>query len=253
MFANIISLQATACAVKHAAHRMSLPCFYEQTITPTGNFILSEETSKHCIQVLRMHAGERLALTDGKGSLYTAAIAKEDKRNCLVAIQGVEHTPKPAKHITIAISLLKNANRFEWFLEKAVEIGVSEIIPLISARTERQHFRHDRMHNIVIAAMLQSNQAWLPVLHQPILFDKILGIQHSQRLIAHCEEGEKQTVFEVQPNNDVIILIGPEGDFTNDEINLATKQGYIQVTLGSTRLRTETAGIVSATLLANKA
>jgi len=246
-------LQATACALKHAAHCMSLPSFYEANITQAGNFILSEETSKHCIQVLRMKVGEQLALTDGKGNLYSAAISKEDKRKCVVAIQGIENTPKPARHIAIAMSLLKNANRFEWFLEKAVEIGVSEIIPLISARTERQHFRHDRMHNIVVAAMLQSNQAWLPVLHQPVLFDKALGNQHTQKLIAHCAEGEKQTVLEVQPNNDVIILIGPEGDFTIDEITLAAQQGYIPVTLGSTRLRTETAGIVAATLLANKA
>jgi 16S rRNA (uracil1498-N3)-methyltransferase len=233
---------------------MSLPSFYEENITQAaGNFILSEETTKHCIQVLRMHTGEQLALTNGKGNIYTAAIAKEDKRNCVVTIQGVTHTPKAARHITIAMSLLKNANRFEWFLEKAVEIGVGEIIPLISNRTERQHFRYDRMHNIVVAAMLQSNQAWLPVLHQPTMFDKVLRNQHAQKLIAHCEDGEKQTVLEVPATNDVIILIGPEGDFSLDEINVATQQGYIPVTLGSTRLRTETAGVVAATLLANKA
>ncbi len=233
---------------------MSLPSFYEENITATaGSYTLSEETSKHCIQVLRMKVGEPLTLTDGKGNLYTAAIAKEDKRNCVVAIKGVKHTPKPAKHITIAMSLLKNANRFEWFLEKAVEIGVREIIPLISARTERQHFRYDRMHNIVVAAMLQSNQAWLPALHQPTMFDKVLGNQHAQKLIAHCEEGKKQTVLEAGAANNLIILIGPEGDFSSEEIALATQHGYIPVTLGNTRLRTETAGIVAATLLANKA
>lgn len=229
-----------------------IPFFFEENIAKTGStFILSEETSRHCVQVLRMHAGEQLALTDGAGNLYNAEITKENKRNTLVKILGVEHTPKPARHITIAMSLLKNASRFEWFLEKSVEIGVAEIIPLLSARTERQHFRYDRMLGIVVAAMLQSRQTWLPVLHQPTAFDKVLVQQpQAQKLIAHCEDAPKQTILQAQPGNEVIILIGPEGDFTPAEISSALSQGYAAITLGSTRLRTETAGIVAATLLA---
>ena len=232
---------------------MQLPIFFEKTITPAAtNYALSEETSKHCVQVLRMQAGQQLALTDGKGTIYTAAILKPDKRSTTVKILGEEKLPKLQNHIAIAMSLLKNASRFEWFLEKAVEIGVSEIIPLISNRTEKQHFRHDRMHSIVVAAMLQSRQAWLPQLHEPVLFDKMLqNHHHSQKLIAHCEPGAKKTILEVKAGTDTIILIGPEGDFTSDEITRATTVGYVPVTLGNTRLRTETAGIVAATLLAN--
>lgn len=230
----------------------ALPFFFEENIAKTGGtFILSEETSRHCVQVLRMHAGEQLALTDGAGNLYNAEITKEDKRNTLVKILGVEHTPMPARHITIAMSLLKNASRFEWFLEKSVEIGVTEIIPLLSARTERQHFRYDRMRGIVVAAMLQSRQTRLPVLHQPTAFDKVLLHQpQAQKLIAHCEDAPKQTILQTVPGNEVIILIGPEGDFTPAEISSALAQGYAAVTLGNTRLRTETAGIAAATLLA---
>jgi 16S rRNA (uracil1498-N3)-methyltransferase len=231
---------------------MPPPFFYEENIPLPGNmFVLSEETSKHCIQVLRMHTGEALALTDGRGNHYTATIAKEGKRGCLVSIQGIAHTTKPAKHIVIAMSLLKNASRFEWFLEKAVEIGVSEIIPLISARTERQHFRQDRMQSIVVAAMLQSMQVWLPLLHPPVLLDKLLKApQPETKLIAHCADSDKQTIAQAKQGNDLIILIGPEGDFTAEEINNAVQQGFIPITLGNTRLRTETAGIVAATLLA---
>ncbi len=230
----------------------ALPFFFEENTAKTGStFILSEETSRHCVQVLRMHAGEQLALTDGAGNLYNAEITKEDKRNTLVRILSVEYTPKPARHITIAMSLLKNASRFEWFLEKSVEIGVAEIIPLLSTRTERQHFRYDRMRGIVVAAMLQSRQTWLPVLHQPTVFDKVLLHQpKAQKLIAHCEEAPKQTILQAGPVKEVIILIGPEGDFTPAEISAALAEGYAAVTLGSTRLRTETAGIVAATLLA---
>jgi 16S rRNA (uracil1498-N3)-methyltransferase len=232
---------------------MSLPFFFEQNIQPVGNtLILSEETSKHCIQVLRMRMGELLALTDGNGSLYTCVVAREDKRNCTVNVQAVEHTPKQGRHVVIAMSPLKNANRFEWFLEKAVEIGVSEIIPLICARTERQHFRHDRLRNIIISAMLQSRQTWLPPLHEPTLFDEVLQQRRqAQKLIAHCGAGQKQTIAAALKGNEIIILVGPEGDFTDDETNQATLQGFIPVTLGINRLRTETAGIVAATLLAN--
>jgi len=234
-------------------NNMQLPVFFEEAIAPkAANYTLSEDTSKHCVQVLRMQPGQQIALTNGRGAMYTAAILKTDKRSTTVKIVGEEALPKLRNHIAIAMSLLKNASRFEWFLEKAVEIGVSEIIPLISNRTEKQHFRHDRMRSIVIAAMLQSRQAWLPKLHEPVLFDKMLqNHHHSQKLIAHCEPGAKKTILAVKTGNDTIILIGPEGDFTTEEITKATAMGYVPVTLGHTRLRTETAGIVAATLLAS--
>lgn len=231
---------------------MSLPYFFEPAVSLIStHFQLSEETSKHCIQVLRMKSGEQLQLTNGKGGLYTASIAQEDKRHCTVIIEKENITEAPAQNITIAISLLKNASRFEWFLEKATEIGVTEIIPLICDRTEHTRFRTERMQQIVVAAMLQSQQSWLPILHEPEKISHIIQTSHhSQKLIAHCEENQKTSISEIKKDNQVILLIGPEGDFTPLEITKALENGFEPVSLGNTRLRTETAGIVGATMLA---
>jgi 16S rRNA (uracil1498-N3)-methyltransferase len=233
---------------------MSLPFFYEPEIpTTSSHFTLSEETSKHCIQVLRMKTGEKLQLTNGKGILYTASIVSEDKKKTVVFIEESKTISAPSKKISIAISLLKTAARFEWFLEKATEIGVSEIQPLISARTEHTRFRHDRMNAILIAAMLQSQQVWLPVLQEPVAFKKfITQSTYTQKLIAHCEEEKKQFIKGLPASADTQILIGPEGDFTPEEIELALGNQFLPVTLGDTRLRAETAGVVAATLLINR-
>lgn len=231
---------------------MTLPYFYEQSIRipVSPRLILSEETSKHCIQVLRMSVGDLLHLTDGKGHLFTASVATADKRYCEINIEKSEFKSQNLRKVSIGISLLKNASRFEWFLEKATEIGVSEIIPLLCQRTEKQHFRQDRMNNILIAAMLQSQQTWLPVLHVPTKFEKIiLQTTYPQRLIAHCEEDEKKVIRELQIESVIQILIGPEGDFSPTEIQAALNNNYQPVTLGDTRLRTETAGVVAASLL----
>lgn len=231
---------------------MTLPYFYEQNISNSASpgLILSEETSKHCIQVLRMKAGDQLHLTDGKGYLFTAFISAADKKYCEISIVKSEFKNQPIRKVSIAISLLKNAGRFEWFLEKATEIGVSEVIPLLCQRTEKQHFRQDRMNNILVAAMLQSQQTWLPLLHVPTKFDKVvLQTGYLQKLIAHCEEDKKEKIKELQMESAVQILIGPEGDFSPTEIQAALNNNYKPVTLGETRLRTETAGIVAASLL----
>ncbi len=232
---------------------MALPYFYINQPTTTGNITLPEETGKHCIQVLRMKAGDPLLLTDGKGNLLTATITNADKRSCIVTVQHTKYQPEPIRKISIAISLLKNTSRFEWFLEKATEVGVTEIIPLICQRTERQGFRHERMNNIVIAAMLQSQQCWLPVLTEPRQFDQTVATSsYTQKFIAHCEEAQKKSLALIEAGNASQIFIGPEGDFTNDEIKLAILHNFQQVSLGDSRLRTETAGIAAAILLANK-
>ena len=231
---------------------MSIPYFYQEGIYTAGAFSLNEETSKHCIQVLRMKVGEHLQLTDGKGGLHKAIIAREDKRHCEVNIIESTFQEKEGRKVSIGISLLKNASRLEWFLEKATEMGTSEIIPLLCDRTEKQHFRYDRMQNILIAAMLQSQQTWLPILHQPTNAKEVMNTSvYTQKLIAHCEEGIKQSIKAVEINNNVQILIGPEGDFSLAEINLALQNGYLPTSLGHTRLRTETAGMVAAALLIN--
>jgi 16S rRNA (uracil1498-N3)-methyltransferase len=221
--------------------------------------VLNEVTSRHIVQVLRMQAGEQLQLTDGKGTVLTAEITEDNRKHCAVkVIQTVSQDITP-KNITIAISLVKNSSRFEWFLEKATEMGVTEIIPLLCARTEKQHFRLDRMKNILVSAMLQSQQCRLPVLHEPIKLDELWQsfgtlpkfIGYQQKFIAHCmEDGKKNLTDMINGSlSSKIILIGPEGDFTPEEIQLALQHHFIPVALGNTRLRTETAGMVAAALL----
>jgi len=231
---------------------MALPFFYaEELTTGTTQYVLNEETSKHVVQVLRMKIGEQLQLTDGKGNLFTAAIIDDNRKRCQVKIETTQQQPAAKKQISIAISLVKNNTRFEWFLEKATEIGVTEIIPLICERTEKQSFRHDRMKGILVSAMLQSQQCWLPNLHEATKFTELIKRSaHQQKFIAHCEEDKKQPINQyINQSTDQLICIGPEGDFSKEEIALALKNGFIPVALGDTRLRTETAGIVAATLL----
>ncbi len=239
---------------------MPLPFFYkEDIISNTKAITLDEDTSKHVVQVLRMQNGEQLQLTDGKGNLFTAEITDAHKKHCTVKVLTTAGQQRPTNNITIAISLVKNNSRFEWFLEKATEIGVTEIIPLICQRTEKQHFRYDRMKGILISAMLQSQQTWLPVLSEPVRFDSYIKdarpSDSSCYFIAHCTEDKKQPLSHLLINSSahLHILIGPEGDFTEKEIEEALQKNFVPVSLGETRLRTETAGIVAATLLVNGA
>ncbi len=231
---------------------MALPFFYSEEIkTTTNQFVLNEETSKHMVQVLRMQTGEELQLTDGMGNLYTAEIIDDNRKRCSVKILSFTTRPVADKKICIAVSLLKNSTRFEWLLEKATEIGVCEIIPLICSRTEKQHFRHDRMKSILISAMLQSQQSWLPKMNDPVKFPTFVQQPfEGQQFIAHCEEDKlRNELTTYQPFQKAIILIGPEGDFSIDEIELALNNNFKPVVLGETRLRTETAAVVAATLL----
>lgn len=232
---------------------MSLPFFFVEGLS-SNKIILDEDTSKHIINVLRMQKGEQVLLTDGKGKKAKASIVDDNRKKCIVEISSVETEQNRKSKIAIGISLTKNASRFEWFLEKATEIGVNEIIPLICARTEKEKFRFDRMQNILISAMLQSQQCWLPVLHEPTNFRESVQLTFQQKFIAHCEETNKQWLSSQQLNNSTsqLILIGPEGDFTHEEIETALKNNFTPVSLGNTRLRTETAGIVAATLLCTR-
>lgn len=236
---------------------MSLPYFYLKEYDPLQNeIILDEDTSKHISAVLRMKKGDALNLTDGKGNLITSEITNAHKKHCTVVVKSKIQIPKSKITVTIAISLIKNSSRFEWFLEKAAEIGINEIIPLLCERTEKEKFRFERMQGILVSAMIQSQQAWLPVLSEPRLFKSVTGqSQHDQKFIAHCADGDKGNLADLLNSNlsSQIILIGPEGDFTHAEIEWATKHQFTAVSLGEARLRTETAGIVAAALLrANK-
>src|ERR1700712_4624075 len=172
---------------------MDIPFFFsQQLIKDTKILLLDEAVSKHAIQVLRMQVGEAMQLVNGKGLLAKAIIAKADKRNTQVEIQEMSFEPLALKRNAIAISLVKNAARFEWFLEKATEIGISEIIPLICQRTERQLFKKERWEQILVSAMLQSQQAWMPILHEPVVLKKWLENEtlipskpYPQKFVAH--------------------------------------------------------------------
>lgn len=231
---------------------MPLSFFYEENLTDFDRFTLSEESSRHIAQVLRMQEAEQLMLTNGKGQTLTVEIITPHKKKTEVKTIRKEFFPRTKPEISIAISFIKSASRFEWFLEKATEIGISAIIPLLCKRTEKSHFREDRMKTILVSAMLQSRQAWLPELHAPVKINEFIKSNaHEQKFIAHCVDEEKKLLNDaiVNASASKIILIGPEGDFTEEEIYDALQQNYIPVSLGETRLRTETAGLVAAVLL----
>lgn len=231
---------------------MSLPFFFLENISAGDNIIsLNEDTSKHLVQVLRMKIGEKLQLTNGAGNILIAEITDDNRKKTTVKILETKLIPAGEKKITLAVSLVKNNSRFEWLLEKATELGISEIAPLICERTEKQHFRFERMKGILISAMLQSQQVWLPVLHEPIKFKSFVGAnRHKQKYIAHCSEDNLQKELkDFRPFNDAVILIGPEGDFSHAEITEALVKEFIPVSLGSTRLRTETAAVASAVIM----
>lgn len=226
--------------------------FFDPTILPkTVTYILDESTSRHCIQVLRMQVNDRLMITNGQGSAFEAIIIHPHKKNTEVQIVKEIYQSKNSPKSTIAIAPIKNASRWEWFLEKATELGVNNIIPIITERTEKQYNKLERQQNILIAAMLQSQQVWLPKLAEPIAF-KMLWQQTlpEQRFIAHCIEMNKQPLQKIiDYNKDALILIGPEGDFATTEVETGLQHKCIPVSLGNNRLRTETAGIAAAVML----
>jgi len=229
----------------------ALPLFFQENLDrPEDLVVASEETRRHVVTVLRMQVGESILLTDGKGLEVEAAIMRADKKTLEVKKGKTTRHDPPVRQIILAISLLKNATRFEWMLEKATEIGVTQFYPLLAERTERQHFRGDRLRQILISASMQSGRFHFPVLHEPISLALFADIDFSgNKYIAHCMQGEKQVLTKL--GGDQILLIGPEGDFSPTELEMAIEKGFHPVTLGNTRLRTETAGMVGAVMMCN--
>lgn len=207
---------------------------------------------RHIVQVLRMKTGDELKLTNGRGLHALASVETVSKKACTVTVREIEESSAPKHLITIGISPLKNPSRFEWFLEKSAENGVARIVPLICSRTEKQHIKKERWNSILVSAMLQSQQSWLTELADAVGFTGFVAAQKdAHRYIAHCMDGEKAELQDLvkKDHGSSLILIGPEGDFTPDELALALELGYQPVSLGNTRLRTETAGITAAILL----
>lgn len=210
---------------------------------------LFEEESFHCVKVLRHQIGDVITICDGNGYFYKAKILVADKHKCSIEIVETEFTVRRKHQLHIAISPTKNKERFEWFLEKATEIGIDEITPILSTRTERSKLNHERMNKILSGAMKQSQRSYLPVLNEAKKYIDFIGISTSQtteKFICHVDANNKQTLKQkYSVGKSAFILIGPEGDFTNEEIELAIKNNFISVSLGENTLRTETAGIVA--------
>jgi 16S rRNA (uracil1498-N3)-methyltransferase len=232
---------------------MSVPYFYEPLIaTGMTQFTLSETSSKHCVQVLRMDVGEQIDITNGQGGLFHATIQVSHKKNAVVTITTSTQTDRPKQKLQLGISLLKNAVRLEWLFEKATEIGVTSITPLVCERTIHERFKTERMQQIIQSAMIQSQQTWLPVLSEPMpLLQFITKGSANQKLIAHCEPLHKTSIQSIEPSDDLLLLIGPEGDFDPSEIEAAIAKDFMPIDLGPTRLRTETAGIFALSCLKN--
>ena len=222
--------------------------FYAPDITGEY-FTLDENESKHTVRVLRMGEGSGIKLIDGKGNLYEGVISEPDQRACKIRIINIiKGFEKRDYNLHIAISPLKNPERFEWFIEKSVEIGIDEITPLICRNTEKQGLKPDRLNNIIISAMKQSLKASATKLNAACKLNDFISTPHTGTLmIAHCNDGdERKGICEVYiKRNDVVILVGPEGDFSEEEISKARNHGYIPVHLGKSRLRTETAGVAA--------
>jgi 16S rRNA (uracil1498-N3)-methyltransferase len=206
--------------------------FYIQN--PESEIILSAEESKHATKVLRKKEGDILNFTNGKGYFYKAKITVADTRKCRLQVVSTEQKEKQHNyHLHIAIAPTKNMDRYEWFLEKATEIGVDEITPIICHHSERKVIKTERCNRILLSAMKQSLKFHLPKLNE------------GNKYIAHCEEGNKTELKEKKKEKRTLILIGPEGDFSPSEIELALQNQFKAVSLGTSRLRTETAGIIA--------
>ncbi len=227
--------------------------FYNANITKdTKQFAFDKTESRHIVRVLRKKTGDQLFITNGKGLLFNSEISIANDKKCLVTIIKVDEKPKPWNyHLHIAIAPTKSMDRYEWFLEKATEIGIDEITPLLCDHSERKIIKTERLEKIIESAMKQSLKFHLPKLNPLIKFSDFINHDFDSNLyIAHCEKVNKQTLKSVLlPNQKITILIGPEGDFSSSEIEKAIQQNFTPISLGESRLRTETAGVVATQMV----
>ena len=209
-------------------------------------YTLNEEESKHCIKVLRLQSKDQVFLIDGKGGFYTASIMDPHPKRTLLKITDVKQGYGKRNHyLHIAIAPTKNIERTEWFLEKATEIGIDEVSLIITERSERREVKPDRLRKVITSAVKQSVKAYHPVLNEPVsLIRFIQKARQDYKYIAHCMEGHKLSLkADIKPHSDYLIMIGPEGDFSPSEVELSLAGGFKGITLGDSRLRTETAAL----------
>lgn len=222
--------------------------FYSPTLLLSDkSFTFDREESRHIVKVLRKKEGDILHITNGKGDSFEAEIFLAADHKCEVRITSSKHYPARLFKLHLAVAPTKMNDRYEWFLEKATEIGIDEITPVICEHSERKVIKTDRFDKIILSAMKQSAQFYLPKLNEPISFKEFVRQKiEGQRFIAHCEETDKKSLkYEIAKGGDVTVLIGPEGDFSSKEITMALENGFVPVSLGDTRLRTETAAVVA--------
>jgi 16S rRNA (uracil1498-N3)-methyltransferase len=211
--------------------------------------ILTEVESKHCIRVLRKKIGDQIYITNGEGTLFRALITDANQRKCTFKIQSKEKYKQFSPPLHIAIAPTKSIDRFEYFLEKVTEIGVSEITPIVCDHSERKIIKEERLNKIITSACKQSKNFYFPKLNKLTSIKEIFGVDVKNKLIAHCSEKDKVELKTLTLNEETILLIGPEGDFSNQEIEQAIRNGFRPVSLGKSRLRTETAGVVACTIV----
>lgn len=211
--------------------------------------ILDEEESAHAVRVLRMKDGDEIFFTDGNGNFYTGSIQNAHPKKTVVSVNKTEHSGRPAYSLHVAIAPTKSIDRLEWFLEKATEIGIDEITPLICRRSERREVKTARLNKVLVSAMKQSLKSYLPKLNEPASFEKFTSVFSSSEKFICSQDADSHLKNVLSKSTGSIVLIGPEGDFTDDELLLAGQNNYLKVNLGATRLRTETAGVVACSIV----
>ena len=227
--------------------------FYAADFT-APEYMLSEEESRHAVKVLRLEEGDTLHITDGRGNLYRCEVASAHQKHCLVrVVERFEEFEKMPYNLTMAVAPTKNIDRYEWFLEKATEIGVTEFIPLIGEHSERKTIKHEREEKVITSAVKQSLKAYHPVLAELTSFAELMKREFAGRkFIAHCGDAVKEKRYlasTLRKGEDALVLIGPEGDFSPTEVALAVANGFEEITLGTQRFRTETAAVVAVDMV----
>ncbi|MCB9045317.1 MAG: 16S rRNA (uracil(1498)-N(3))-methyltransferase [Chitinophagales bacterium] len=225
---------------------------HEGDLKVQAGLVLQDDTAKHVVQVLRMQPGNKLALTNGRGYRAECTIEQANKRSCTVSVDEVTFYERPAVQLHLGVAFTKNSSRNEWILEKVTELGVATIIPLQASRSVREKFRFDRWNNILVSAILQSQQYWLPDLRPltPLteLCDEMKDLP--VKIVAHCMDGMERIPLReaIEKGKETLLLIGPEGDFTDEEVKELSSDGFAGVSMGINRLRTETAAVTACAL-----
>jgi len=222
--------------------------FYQPHIE--DQFELAQEEAHHALRVLRLQPGEKILVTDGNGTRAEAVIERTTKTVCTCRVVARTAVAPPSYSFHLAIAPTKNTDRMEWLVEKCVEIGISSISFMRTQHSERKRINAGRLLKVAIGAMKQSQQAWLPPLHTDVVFENLMTLPAAQKFIAYVDAANPVHLAKAaQPGKSTLVLIGPEGDFAQEELALALRNGFVKVSLGENRLRTETAGVVAMAML----